>query len=680
MMLDTWLSTQFLKKSDYRWFYFFSLMMLIIMLAILIWAKTLSKEIKRRKQAQKALKREKGNFKILFEKSADGNIILQNNKLVDCNQAVLDMLGFESKNQLMAAQLTDLIGLKQPDGTDSITLSKNMLSQCEKEGFARLNFLAKKTNEEKFWIDVILMPIQYNNDDAIYIIWRDISKQVELNQALIHAQQLANDANNAKSEFLANMSHEIRTPMNAIIGFTDLLYEQVSNPKHQSFIKTIKVASNNLLVLINDILDLSKIEAGKMTINKVSVNPIDLFNETCQVFAINIQNKDLGFNILIDPEFPECIMVDAIKIKQVVFNLLGNALKFTEHGYISFYAKIINKNDDLNTIDIIIEIEDTGIGIAQDQLESIFNVFEQQRGQDKNKYKGTGLGLSISKKLVENMCGTITLESKVNKGSCFTVNLPNIAYTDTKTSPTSHNHAIQTHNIHFHKSTILLVDDIHHNRELIKEFFLNTEIVIVEAENGKEAVDKVHNNPIDLVLMDIRMPIMDGIQASTLIKKSYPDLPIIALTASKLDFEANNSRQLFNSYIRKPIKKHELINILSEYLACDISKKSALKSSSGSSSVDVSNNELDKLQGILSTSITYLWEQAIKTNHFKDIQIFAESLNHLKTEFPVRILIEYVQELDQNIELYDIAELQKHLVKFTTFKDIIMQSNESTAN
>ncbi|VAW33811.1 Chemotaxis protein methyltransferase CheR, partial [hydrothermal vent metagenome] len=670
-ILDDWLEIQFVKETDYRLLFWSSFILLLVATAIFIWARMLSKEVQRHKLTQAELNQEKANFQVLFEHSADGNIILQDRKFVDCNQIVLDMLGFQNKQQLLEIKPAHLMQDTQPDGTDSLLLGREMIARCEQEGYARFEFLARHTNNKSFWIDVVLIPIKYNGKNAIYILWRDISEQVDLKHKLLKAQKKANDANTAKSDFLANMSHEIRTPMNAILGFTDLLGDQIDNPKHKSFINTIKLAGNSLLTLINDILDLSKIEAGKFKQQKVSTNPYDLFTEICQIFSLNIQKKDLGFEVYIDSTFPNSILIDPLYIRQILFNLLGNAVKFTEKGHISFRAKVAKIDEHLSKLDMILEVEDTGIGIAKDQQINIFNIFEQQAGQDKNKYKGTGLGLAISKKLVENLGGNIKVVSAPGQGSCFIVKINNIDIASVEATMSDSLEQLDTDAIEFQQSNILVVDDIAYNRELIIQIFANTKIKILEAENGQQAVNTVNSNIIDLIIMDIRMPIMDGYEASAIIKQSHPKLPIIALTASTLESDTKHNNKLFAAYIRKPIGKYALLEILAKFLPLvqtQSTKKPANKPVV-QDSYDI--NELNKLIKQLETQATILWQQAIDTNHFNDIKIFSQSLAQLHKQYPVTLLQNYIYELTQNIELFDIAGLQSTLQQFPQLKQNI---------
>jgi signal transduction histidine kinase len=252
---------------------------------------------------------------------------------------------------------------------------------------------------------------------------REIKERKKIEEELKKAKEDAESASRSKSEFLANMSHEIRTPMNAIIGFTELLEEQVKEPHLRSYVKTIKSAGNTLLMLINDILDLSKVEAGKMQLQKVPTNLYELFHEIGAIFSVTMKKKGLQLEIDIDETMPKHLLLDATRIRQIIFNLIGNAVKFTEKGSIKLSLKTVSIDDYNAKIDIIISVKDSGVGIPNDQLQKIFEAFEQKDGQDNKKYGGTGLGLAISKRLTEMMGGDISVVSQEGVGSEFIIKL-----------------------------------------------------------------------------------------------------------------------------------------------------------------------------------------------------------------------------------------------------------------
>jgi signal transduction histidine kinase len=288
------------------------------------------------------------------------------------------------------------------------------------------------------------------------------NQQKALQDALNRAEQLAvkaNAANRAKTEFLANMSHEIRTPLNAILGFTGLLDSLTADKKKKAYLRSIKSSGKNLLTLINDILDLSKIEAEKMEIHYEPVNPYSFFTEIEHIFSLSISEKGIDFIMDISSDIPASLLLDEVRLRQILFNLVGNAVKFTEKGYIKLVARRIIHEYDENNIDLLIAVEDTGIGINPESFETIFEAFKQQEGQSTKKYGGTGLGLAISKRLIEMMNGKISVQSRANQGSTFAIILNNVAIAETSAKPHK-NKALDSGNISFEKATLLLSENL----------------------------------------------------------------------------------------------------------------------------------------------------------------------------------------------------------------------------
>ncbi|MBK9392343.1 MAG: hybrid sensor histidine kinase/response regulator, partial [Bacteroidetes bacterium] len=251
-----------------------------------------------------------------------------------------------------------------------------------------------------------------------------------MEQSIINERDKANEANRAKSEFLANMSHEIRTPMNAILGFTEALYYKLDSDQHRKMLQSVMSSGNLLLSLLNDILDLSKIEAGKLEIHPYPVDVTGTLNDIELLFKNKAAQKGIEIKVIKANNFPKAIMLDEIRIKQVLFNLVGNAVKFTNRGYVNIRVNFDYRPDNNNRGDLLIEVEDTGIGIPESQQLMIFDAFKQASGQANRTYEGVGLGLSISKRLVEKMKGTISVSSSVGKGSVFTVFIPGVEVPD----------------------------------------------------------------------------------------------------------------------------------------------------------------------------------------------------------------------------------------------------------
>ncbi len=381
-------------------------------------------------------------------------------------------------------------------------------------------------------------------------------REYQLKEALIKAHE----SSRIKSEFLANMSHEIRTPLNAIIGYSEMLSQGDLPPNKQQYVQTIIQSGKTLIALINDILDLSKMEAGKMTIRPIAVNPRIFFKDITQIFEPRLREKELEMRISIDPHLPEVLMLDEVRLRQVLFNLLGNAVKFTQRGSVELAVTYTKTKLNLGTLTI--SISDTGIGIAEEDQHLIFQSFQQQSGGTSRTYGGTGLGLTISKRLIELMQGEIQLESTPDKGSCFTLILQDVPSPEDITAP----QALTTLSLAaLPKATILITDDIKTNRDLIEAFLEDTPVTVLSAANGREAVQIAQERQPDLILMDIKMDIMSGTEAAILLRESptTASIPIIAL--SGVDPEPK-LLDLFDDFIHKPFSLQVLHQKLHHFL------------------------------------------------------------------------------------------------------------------
>ena len=476
-----------------------------------------------------------------------------------------------------------------------------------------------------------------------------------LNEELKKAKDVAENISKQKSEFLANMSHEIRTPMNSVIGFTEILDKEITNPVHKEYLNSIKKGGNALLRIINDILDLSKIEAGKLEIRNESLNPTNMFLEIESIFHSKIISKNIAFIVDIDKTIPKYIIMDGVRIRQILFNLIGNSIKFTQKGHVKLKVENVYKDNIKSKIDLIFSVEDTGIGIDEKNLETIFNAFEQQENHDVAKYGGTGLGLAICTKLIKMMNGEIKVESQKNKGSTFTVIFRDIPVSSMEDEVVSSK--LKASNIMFEKAVILVVDDVLENRKLVQASLKDFDIDLIMAENGKEAIELLKNVNVNLILMDLRMPVMDGYEAATILKNDerLKNIPLIALTASVMGKDLEKvSKYGFDGYLRKPVILDDLIEELAKYLKYQ-ALHNDIKEENNNKIID-----LEKLKVVLNkleNEFKQEWLNIKDGGDFSLIEEFAIKLNELALKEEIYLLENYSKELIKNVESFDIEKV-----------------------
>ena len=397
----------------------------------------------------------------------------------------------------------------------------------------------------------------------------DITEQKRVADSLYEAKIAAEDANKMKSEFLANMSHEIRTPLNGIVGFSSILKEKTKeNTEYGEYLENIIQSSKVLLNLINDILDLSKVEAGRMVIDLHPVNLNDLIKEILAIYQLKALEKKIDIVIEMDNNMPGSLITDEKYLRQILFNLIGNAVKFTHEGSVVIKVVLIPKNEECSIVDLIVSVKDTGIGISQEELETIFEPFKQVFHKDKNKYGGTGLGLSITRRLTELLGGTITVESKFGKGSVFCISLLNIEIGALISKDEINLEKSWLKTIRFKNPVLLLAEDIHSNRQVVSGYLEALNITIIETENGEECIAAARKTCPDIILMDLQMPVMDGITAINILKTDevFKNIPIIAFTASGMKHEKDKFQIAPDDFLLKPVFKYDLLRLLAKYL------------------------------------------------------------------------------------------------------------------
>lgn len=405
--------------------------------------------------------------------------------------------------------------------------------------------------------------------------------QIELIEAKNKAEIAANTAelcSRSKTDFLSCMSHEIRTPLNAIIGFTDVVFDTNLTKKQKEYLNAIKTSGNLLMVLINDILDLAKVEAGKMTFEYAPFNLSNSISEILQLFETKIKEAKLQLTFKFDPNIPEFLIGDSVRLNQIILNLVSNAIKFTKKGSINIAIQMLNEDNGNVTLEF--SVTDTGIGIPKKNLSTIFDKFQQATNETSNVYGGTGLGLTIAKQLVELQGGTISVKSKVDKGSTFSFIL---SYKKIKSKFETENKEFVPKDLFgsplIKNVKILVAEDESLNQLLISTILEKFGFEIDIAGNGKIVLEKLRKNKYDIILMDLQMPEMNGFETTYYIRKSKsPTIPIIALTANVTTTDVEKCRAAgMNDYVSKPINNKLLYNTIIKYITKEQLPKKRVK-------------------------------------------------------------------------------------------------------
>jgi PAS domain S-box-containing protein len=435
---------------------------------------------------------------------------------------------------------------------------KKLWDQITSGGEWRGEFQNKRKDGSMYWENAIISPIRNSSGEITHFVAvkEDVTEKKQIMQELIIQKEHAEESDRLKTAFIQNISHEIRTPLNAIVGFSSLLAtSDVPNEKRKEFIKIIENSNDQLLSIISGIINIATLESG---IDKVIEKETDLNNLMRNVYAqlkSSRKTPELVFDPPVLPAKKIVIITDPVKLMQVLVNLVGNALKFTSSGYVKFGYSV---HDDI----VQFLVEDTGIGIPNDMQDLIFQRFRQLDNSSTRKYGGTGLGLALSKGYITLMGGNISLVSEPGKGSCFTITIP-----FKPVAPSAGSGQQDLTDQAPRLKTVLVAEDELNSYYYIHQLLTMYENTVVRASNGLDAINRCEESLPDIILMDIKMPVMDGLEATTIIRQKHPDLPVIALTAFALEADKKLILETgFDGFIEKPVKPDKLFEAMMKVL------------------------------------------------------------------------------------------------------------------
>ncbi len=563
-------------------------------------------------------------FKAITQSTQDAIIMMNENGLISfVNRACTIMFGYTKEEMLN----TDLHELIAPPVYISSFRNGFEVFKTTGEGLVvgrTLEIEAIRKSGSIFPVELSISSARMNDCWYSIGIIRDITERKRAERDIVEASEAAENASRTKSEFLANMSHEIRTPLNTVIGATGLLSETNLDNEQMKLVEMMHSSGESLLALINDILDISRIEAGKITLEEIPFNLNDLLKRICDTLSVRSNKKNLEMTYEIKPGVPDLLIGDPNRLRQILVNLIGNAIKFTEKG--SIRVSVENMETTKNNSTLKFSISDTGIGIPSAKLESIFNTFTQADASVTRKFGGTGLGLAISRKLVHLMHGDISVESTKGEGTTFSFSakfdIPEKGAVQTAEIKDQGDTEIAPKGLGFLK--ILLVDDSSDNRFLINAFLKKESCSIVEADNGNIAIELFPTEKWDLILMDMQMPLMDGYQATMRIReieeeKGIVHTPIVALTAHSINTEVEKCFDAgCDVHLAKPVSKDDLLKVIKEI----IPKTSDSEDTSNKERIEIHADP--ELMPLIPGYIEHRHEDVIKMNDLLENNLYRD--------------------------------------------------------
>jgi PAS domain S-box-containing protein len=491
-------------------------------------------------------------------------------------------------------------------------------------------------------------------------------KEIELNEAKNEAER----ANRIKSEFIANISHEIRTPMNVIKGYSEMLFKRITEPESIKILKSIVYSSETLLSIINDILDLSKIEAGKLHISPHEVDLVKTFFEIQDMFSSRSQDKNLTLTFDFPQNLPSQVMIDGTRLNQILFNLISNSIKFTEQGYIKVHCNYEMQTKE--SMKLTLTVEDTGIGIKAENIEYIFDAFAQERWQSKASQLGTGLGLTITKRLVESMNGMITVVSEENVGTAFTV-----VFNEVPVLPNGNTikflkegHKPKYHCEHTCKS--LIIDDYELNRLVLRDKLEEFGIQIYEAHDLKSSLEAIEKNEFQIIFIDLVIPEHDGNEIAKQIRKSkhFNNCPLIVYTAS-LTFSLDDNSN-FDDLLTKPVKNSIFYDLINKYLGSSLEQapeEIEHVQFDDDEDTDIDDKKLSELIDLINTNWAVTAFEMSQSQIIDDIQSFIFTLKSKVDYFSIQIFEQYTLRLERAAEEFEISRVKNILNDISSLRN-----------
>lgn len=593
-------------------------------------------------------------------------------------QSIPDVIIHADKNgeiiALKSAQKSNLSNLIKDENSTSITstFNKNLaqlflsaIVECLAKTQYQFEFKNLNWDEVEYY-EARLVKL---TDAEVLIIVRDVTVIKENEKQLEIAKNKAEEASKVKSEFLANVSHEIRTPLNAILGFSQWLHENAQIALHKEYLNSIITSGRSLLEVINNILDLSKLESGTIDVDLNPMNYKEIVLDIKSTFQHTIEEKGLNFKITTEKSVPEYILMDELRFYQIIYNLVSNAIKFTNKGFIHIFAfsSAAEHEDEIN---LIISIEDTGIGIKKEQQEQIFDSFTQQYGESNRSYDGTGLGLAIVDGLLKKLNGTVQVKSTEGKGTTFTLTFNNIKVLEPEFREEEHlkddGADLQ---IVLDACTIMIVDDINFNIEVLKALINSPEVKYIEANDGASALQLLGTEKPDIIFMDIRMPGIDGFELTRIIKtdKLLKHIPVIAFSASTLKTKVELIGDLFDDFLQKPVFRKDLDAILVKFLPDHYRYKQKDDVEPKAITDELPEKCVEKLPEViqlLGEEFYESWEALTGSLVIYEIEDFKQNLLEMANKYDCSPIVNYCTELEVGLQSFDIELIDKKMNEF----------------